>query len=179
MKFIRTHLILLVFAAMARGVPAQGEVYLTPEAFLAESFAGKAPPPRIVWLTGALAEQARALLGRPPSVLRMRYWADQDRSAWILSETGKTEPITAGIVIEGHKIAQVRILEFRESRGGEVRFPFFTHQFNGLSLAEKDRLSGPVDGISGATLSVRAVERMARLALLLDRHASASQAAAP
>lgn len=179
MKFIRTHLILFVLATMAPALPARGEVYLTPEAFLSESFAGAPPPPRIVWLTGALADQIKTLLGRPPPALRLRYWADQRRSAWILDEIGKTEPVTAGIVIEDHKIAQVRILEFRESRGGEVRYPFFTNQFNGLGLAENARLSEPVDGISGATLSVRAVERMARLALLLERHVSASKGAAP
>ena len=38
----------------------------------------------------------------------------------------------------------------------------------GLSLAGDGYLSKHIDGITGATLSVRAAERMARLALWLD-----------
>jgi len=60
-----------------------------------------------------------------------------------------------------------------------VRHPFFTDQFIGLSLREDNRLSEPVDGISGATLSVRAVETMAKFALLLSRHVRPSESAAP
>ena len=46
--------------------------------------------------------------------------------------------------------------------------PFFTEQFSGLTLADDGYLSAPVDGITGATLSVRATEKVARLALWLD-----------
>ena len=60
------------------------------------------------------------------------------------------------------------VLAFRESRGWEIRYPFFTEQFSGLTLADDGYLSGPVDGITGATLSVRATEKVARLALWLD-----------
>ena len=37
-----------------------------------------------------------------------------------------------------------------------------------LTLADDGYLSGSVDGITGATLSVRATEKVARLALWLD-----------
>ncbi len=170
---------LIGFTFVMLALPAQGEVYLTPDKFLADSFAGAAPPPKIIWLTGELAQQAEAVLGHKAAALRIRYWADGARSAWILDETGKTEAITAGFVIEDQKIARVQVLEFRESRGGEVRHPFFTNQFIGLSLQENDRLSEPVDGISGATLSVRAVETMAKFALLLARHVGPGESAAP
>lgn len=176
---MRILLTLIGFTLVMLALPAQSEVYLTPEKFLSESFAAAAPPPKIVWLTGALAQQAEAVLGHKATALRIRYWALGARSAWILDEIGKTESITAGIVIEDQKIAQVRVLEFRESRGGEVRHPFFTNQFIGLGLQENTRLSEPVDGISGATLSVRAVETMAKFALLLARHVGSSESAAP
>lgn len=179
MAHMRTCLALFGFALILLAPPARGEVYLTPDKFLADSFAGAAPPPKIIWLTGELAQQAEAVLGHKAAALRIRYWADGARSAWILDETGKTEAITAGFVIEDQKIARVQVLEFRESRGGEVRHPFFTNQFIGLSLQENDRLSEPVDGISGATLSVRAVETMAKFALLLARHVRPSESAAP
>jgi hypothetical protein len=60
------------------------------------------------------------------------------------------------------------VLAFRESRGWEIRYPFFTDQFSGLTLAPDGYLSKPIDGITGATLSVRAVERVTRLALWLN-----------
>lgn len=178
MQIIRLHLALACLTAALLAMPAWGEVYLTPEKFLADSFAGVAPPPRIVWITGALAEQAKTVLGHKAGALRLRYWEKDGRSAWILDEIGKTEAITAGFVIEDQKIARVAVLEFRESRGGEVRHPFFTDQFIGLSLREDNRLSEPVDGVSGATLSVRAVENMARLALVLAQHVAANESPA-
>lgn len=59
---------------------------------------------------------------------------------------------------------------FRESRGFEVRYPFFTDQFRGARLREGLDLDREIDGISGATLSVRALTKLARLALLLRAH---------
>ena len=179
MKIIRLHLALLGLVIAALAMPARGEVYLTPEKFLSDGFAGAAPPPKILWLTGELARQAEAVLGHKLAALRLRYWAVGARSAWILDEIGKTEAITAGFVIENQKIVQLKVLEFRESRGGEVRHPFFTGQFIGLSLLENDQLSEPVDGVSGATLSVRAVETMAKFALLLARHVAQGESGAP
>lgn len=176
---MRTLLILFGFTLVMQAMAAQGEVYLTPEKFLSDSFAAGAPTPKILWLTGDLAKQAEAVLGHKPAALRMRYWAVGTRSAWILDEIGKTEAITAGIVIENQKIVRVQVLEYRESRGSEVRHPFFTDQFIGLSLQDNDRLSEPVDGVSGATLSVRAMESMAKFALMLARHVVASESPAP
>jgi len=158
----------LVFAMLA--IPsARAEVYITPDAFLAAAFTQSPPAPELLWLTGALAEQAKAVLGHDLPALQMRYWARDGRSAWILNEIGKTEPITIGIIIENDKITGLSVLEYRESRGGEVRHAFFTNQFIGLALTPETDLSEPVDGISGATLSVRALERMARFALLLHQ----------
>ncbi len=179
MQIYRSHLALFGLVAAMLVTPARAEVYLTPEKFLSEAFPEGAPPPKILWVTGALADQAAAALGHKASALRLRYWAKASRFAWILDEIGKTEAITAGFVIDEQKISSMRILEFRESRGGEVRHTFFTNQFIGLGLRENDRLTGTVDGISGATLSVRAVESMARLALVLTRHAARDERAPP
>ncbi len=59
------------------------------------------------------------------------------------------------------------MLEFRESRGWEVRYPFFTRQFEDARLNGKDRLDRDIDSITGATLSVHAVTRVARVALIM------------
>jgi len=97
--------------------------------------------------------------------LRVRYWYKGERSAWILEEIGKEEPITAGIVIDKGKIERVEVLIFRESRGWEVRHDFFTEQFEGAKLRKDGELNRAIDNITGATLSVRALTKLARLAL--------------
>jgi hypothetical protein len=150
------------------------DIYQAPEAFVAEVFAGAPPAPRLLWLTGPRADAVREILCHAPSSLRVRYWAAGTRSAWVLEEIGKHHPITAGFVIDAGRVASARVLVYRESRGWEVRRPAFLAQLVGRTLTPARELDGPVDGISGATLSVAAMQRMTRLALFL-----AEQAAAP
>lgn len=158
----------LVLAAVA----VQGEEYLGRDAFLALAFGDEQAGMHTLWLTEESREAARSAVGWAPAALRLRYWRAGERTAWILEEIGKEQPITLGVVVLGGRIERVEVLAFRESRGWEIRYPFFTAQFSGLALAENDALSGNIDGITGATLSVRAVQRVARLALWLDRRVS-------
>lgn len=157
-------------AAMAKGV------YLSWEEFLAQAFDGTAPTPQILWLSAPLKDAAAGILGHPFAQLRVRYWRYGDRTAWVLDEIGKTHPITIGVVVERGAIAAIRVLEFRESRGEEVRLPFFTDQFVGAGLHAGDEraLDRSIDGITGATLSVRAMRRVARLALYFHTQVSPS-----
>jgi len=157
-------LALVLFCAAA---PALGEAYQAPEALVAEVF-GSLPSARVLWLSREMQAQASAILNHPPANLRQRYWSDGARSVWILEELGKEELITAGFVISQGRIEHVRVLAYRESRGQEVRDPSFLKQFAGASLDKGDHLDRGIDGISGATLSVHAMERMARLALYFD-----------
>lgn len=156
-------LLLLSQASFARGV------YLEPADFVNHAFSGQTPTPSVLWATGAIKERVSDILGHPPAALRYRYWANGARSAWVLEEIGKAEPITVGVVIEAGKIEKITVLEFRESRGDEVRHAFFTSQFIGATLAANDRLDRDIDGISGASLSVRALTKIAQLALFLDQ----------
>jgi len=153
------------------------QVYLSPERFLAEAFVGDVPKPSRLWIKGDLKAQVRAILGHDLGVLRLRYWGRDQRSAWILEEIGKERPITVGLVVGHGRLQQVRVLAFRESRGWEVRHPFFTDQFIGAGLRTDQTLDKDIDGISGATLSVRAMKRLARLALLLHSHSKFKRAA--
>ena len=86
----------------------------------------------------------------------------------ILEEIGKDLPITVGLVINEGRLEKIKVLVFRESRGEEIRHSFFTDQFKGARLDDKGKLDRTIDGISGATLSVRAMKKLARLALYLD-----------
>ena len=78
--------------------------------------------------------------------------------------------LTTGIVIDRGAIETVRVLVFRESRGWEVKHAFFTDQFKQVRLVQAQRLNRRIDGITGATLSVRALKKVATAALLLHAH---------
>jgi len=104
------------------------EVYQTPEDFLKETFQNSVPEPRLLWLTGERQKVAEQILGHKSTSLRIRYWKMGEKSAWILDEVGKDKPITTGVVINQDKIEQLKVLIFRESRGWEIKYPFFTEK---------------------------------------------------
>lgn len=151
------------------GAAYADETYQTPSAFLAEVFHNNIPSVKKIWLTGEIKKQVTKILRHPPTSLRTRYWHKDQRSVWILSEIGKERPITIGVVINQNRIEKIKVLVFRESRGGEVRHPFFTNQFKHAELSDSAELSRNIDGITGATLSVRALKKMATLALYLHQ----------
>jgi len=155
-------LLVVSAAALARGV------YQEPEAFIRDAFAGKPPTAAILWLTGAMQPEIARILGHPYALQRVRFWRSGARSAWVLEEIGKEEPITTGIIVNQGRIETVKILIYRENRGDEVRYPAFTGQFKGAALMANQELDRTIDGISGATLSSHALTRLARLALYFD-----------
>lgn len=157
---------LTLWAVMPATGHARG-VYQSSDAFLSEVFSAAIPPAQVLWLTDELQQEVSRILGHPYKVQRIRYWGVPGKTAWILDETGKEEPITTGIVVQGGKIRLVRVLEYRESRGGEVRHEFFTGQFKGAGVKTTTQLDRHIDGISGATLSVSAITRLASMALYL------------
>jgi len=69
---------------------------------------------------------------------------------------GKHEFITysVGLTSKG-SVAQVEIMDYRETYGGEVRNPLWRKQFIGKTLADPLKLDKDVMNISGATLSSR------------------------
>jgi hypothetical protein len=142
-------------------------VYETQPEFLDRAFSGSPPEPAMLWLSGDRKSGVRQLLGHDYPALRLRYWCRDRRSAWVLEEIGKDLPITVGIIIDRGTIRDLRVLTYRESRGGEVATPAFTDQFIDASLAG-GKLNVPIDGISGATLSVQALTKLAEVALFLN-----------
>ncbi|MDG1494396.1 MAG: FMN-binding protein [Porticoccaceae bacterium] len=155
------------FSVSAKGVFQSG-----PD-FVAEVFAPQQAVAKVLWLTPEIRAQAAAIVDHPVRGLRIRYHQSESKSAWILEEIGKEMPITIGVVVEDNIIQQVKILAYRESRGGEVRYPAYTKQYLGAFLKDNYRLSQNIDGITGATLSVWAVNKVAALALYY--HAQANQ----
>ena len=146
---------------------AAASVYETQAEFLNRAYHGSPPEPGVVWLSGERKLAVRQLLGHDYPAMRLRYWCETGRSAWILDEVGKELPITVGVIIGNGYIENLRVLTYRENRGGEVATPAFTDQFNDVNLNENGTLSAPIDGISGATLSVQALTRLANMALFM------------
>jgi hypothetical protein len=163
----RKLLLIVLLAGISTLALARG-TYQEPEDFLGETFAGEPPEAAVIWLTGERKDIVNRILGHRYTSLRVRYWQDAERSAWILEEVGKDLPITVGIVINAGHLENIKVLVFRESRGWEIRHSFFTDQFKETRLKEDYRLDRQIDGISGATLSVRAMQKLATLALYLD-----------
>lgn len=145
--------------------------YQTRSEFLQSTLGSARPPSATIWLDDETRPRIADILGRTPDMLRVRYWFEGARTAWIIDEIGKEKPITFGIVVENGEIHALRVLQFRESRGWEIRYPFFTDQFANVRLAGSGALDRRIDSISGATLSVNAATKVARLALLLDDYA--------
>jgi len=161
---------LLLFSLIFSAATVAGGVYQQPDDFINEVFDNKPPKTEVLWLDKDLKKQIVEILDHKYKGLRVRYWRKQKRSVWIMDEIGKEKLITTGIVINNAQIEQVKVLVFRESRGWEVRHGFFTDQFEQAALKENNQLDKTIDNISGATLSVRAVRKLAQIALLLDQH---------
>lgn len=147
---------------------AMDRVLQEPEDFIAEIFPSHTKP-KLLWLSKDMQAEVNSILGHAPAQLRQRYWSDGKRTLWILEETGKEDLITAGFVIIEGRIAQAKVLVYRESRGMEIQYPAFLKQFIGVMLAAGKQLDRGIDGIAGATLSAHAMQRMAREALYFDQ----------
>lgn len=151
------------------------EVFLAPEAFVANAFAGVGEPEtKRLWLTPDIKPDIKRILGRDYAALRLRYWQYGGRTVWILEEIGKVKPITTGLVVDAGKIDHVKVLVYRESHGWEVKHPFFTDQFRGAQLKENLKLDRRIDSIAGATMSVDALRKLGQLALYLDQQVQES-----
>jgi len=151
--------------------PALGaRIYMSNEQFVNQAFAKNnkiVPKVSKLWLTGELKNEIKALIGHPYRKIRLRYWKQDQQTVWILEEIGKERPITFGVSVVNHQIDEIKVLAFRESRGGEIAMPVYEQQFSNLSLNANNRLNRNIDGISGATMSVTAMKKMAQLALYL------------
>jgi hypothetical protein len=177
--------LLVAFAATAKPSGSAGYgVSQEPTEFRADGFTGEAPTPEALWITKSLHPEVERIMGHGLGVLRVRYWRRGERTAWILDEIGKDKPITTGIVVNAGRIERTKVLIFRESRGWEVRYPRFLQQFRGAEI-ENRQLDRRIDGITGATLSVRAVTKVAHLALFFHqwvsvaRHTESDQSSEP
>lgn len=160
---------LAVFISMT----ANAQVYITQQEFLAQRFehvkSDQKPKVETLWLDQSLQDSLTGILGHPYPKLRLRYWKLDNQTVWFLDEIGKERPITFGVSVIENRIDKIEVIEFRESRGYEIHMETFSRQFDDLSLTEDNDLNGHIDGITGATMSVSAMKKIARAGLLLHR----------
>lgn len=143
------------------------KVHQKPSDFI-KSTLGAIPATQAITLSSTQQRQVRAILGKNYKTKAIRYWTRNGKTAFILEEIGKTEYITTGLVVKNGKIESVKVLVYRETHGWEVARTAFTNQFKGTSLKPNGQISRSPRNIAGATLSVRALTKLARLALFLD-----------
>lgn len=71
---------------------------------------------------------------------------------------GKTQQITYSVLFQPDgKIADLDVLVYRESYGGEIDYKVFRNQFAGKSAEQKPVWGKSIRNISGATISCRSV----------------------
>lgn len=79
---------------------------------------------------------------------------------WIVPDIAPSRSETFSFVLyldPQKEIVDVDILEYRESYGYEIDYPFFRAQFHGKSKPEEIRFRRSIQNISGATISARSI----------------------
>ncbi len=156
-------------AGPARTAPAarpaaEHHVYQTLDEALGEVFAGADSTWTETWTPNDVARAGLAAeLGAPQpagEIVFHRARRDGRDLGWAVTtdEIGLHEPITMLVSVDAaREVGPVRVLVFRESRGGEVRRKRFLDQFLGKTRADPLRITRDVDAVTGATYSSRAV----------------------
>lgn len=146
------------------GIRAAGE---SPEQFV-ETLFGAVPAVQKIRLSGTLKERVQDAYGGRYPGFSVSYWQQNDQRIWALRARGKHGFVHAGLVTQDGRIVQIQILSSKEQRGRMIETPRFLDQFIDAGLKNGTKLDQRIDGISGATYSVNAVKKMARVALSLD-----------
>lgn len=158
--------LLLAIAIMSAtaATAAEHHAYQSLDEALREVFAGADSTWTEPWTPDEAARAALAAqLGAPQppgEVVFHRARRGGRDLGWAVStdEIGLHEPITMLVsVTAGREVGPVRVLVFRESRGGEVRRRRFLDQFLGKTRADPLRITRDIDAVTGATYSSRAV----------------------
>jgi hypothetical protein len=161
----------IVILVMLCSIQVEAGEYQSQKDFISQAFRGEVPKGSTLWLTSEDKVVIADIMSHKFNLLRVRYWKNTHETVWILNEIGKEKPITIGVHIKANQVKQVKVLTYRESRGDEVRHSFFTDQFISAKLTENNNLDQHIDGITGATMSVRALTKVTRLALWLNQKA--------
>ena len=165
-NILKIALLLLLFQLHS----VEAKTYLTQKEFLSQVFNDATPEKKILWLNKDIQSKLTKILDHKYPKLRLKYWQHQGQTVWFMEKIGKEKPISFGISIKNERVHQIRVLAFRESRGWEIKMKSFTDQFDSIGTDEKNNLDQHIDGITGATMSVNAMKKITRAALMLAKH---------
>ncbi len=153
---------------------AQTTVYLKPEEAIKLLFKNSTETFREDHaLTPEIRDRFKKELGYEPPKSNYPFYVgktgDQiDGYALIDDQIGKVSPITFVTLIKPEgKVAQVEIMVYRESHGGEVTSKRFLNQFKNKTFNDEIRLHGNIVHVTGATLSSQALVVGVKRALTL------------
>ncbi len=179
MAILLLSVVLLVPAlAVAQGPdgPDSIQVYLTPDQALKEAFPdADSTRVEVHPLTPDIKARAERKLGwrveESEVKVHLGYRAGQRLGYAVIAEqVGLYRPITflVKVGLDG-RVEDVWIMVYRESRGGEIKRSRFLSQYEGKGAKDPIRLNRDIIGITGATLSVRAVSAgVKRVVTLID-----------
>ena len=177
---ITAALLVAVFA------PVHARVLVSPEEAVREAFAGAPAVKRTDYLDEAQSAAIAKLVGSPPSSrIVISYRASKDGkplgSAYFETHVVRTLPESILVVLDAEgRVARVEILSFDEPDQYRPK-PRWMDQFTGRKLDSELSLTSGIRGVTGATLSSRAITAAVRRVLATDQvlGAAAKPAAAP
>ena len=140
---------------------------VAPETFVNESL-GVLPAKQKILLQGEVQDAVRSVYGGRYPAFSIPYWEQDGARVWILKARGKHGYVQAGFVVRDGRLCSASVLSSKEQRGRFIETSRFLKQFDGAGLKESRKIDRRIDGVSGATLSVNAMKKIARLALVLD-----------
>lgn len=154
--------------------PESIQVYLTPEQALKEAFPDADTVRATVHvitpdLRGRVERRLGWRLQESEVRVHLGYKVEELLGYAVITEqTGLYRPITFLVkVTPDGRVDDVWIMVYRESRGGEIKRKRFLSQYEGKGAKDPIRLNRDIIGITGATLSVRAVSAGVKRAVTL------------
>ena len=162
---LRFHLLALIWAA-GQGVSMAGPMgaFYTEEGSRRELFPGyQSVEADTLRLDDSTASKAKALLKGPlgdkEAVFEKVLFKDSVAGfIYRAQEMGKVELMDFAVALDRDgKVLRVLLTAYRESIGGEVKSKRFMGQFTGKKWGSALQLNRDIDGITGATMSSRAI----------------------
>jgi len=154
--------------------PEAVRIYYTEAEALAKVFHKTAEIRAETWVpTDPEREALETRLGRKvpeTDFVLHRGTKDGEDLGWavVLQEKGRFKPITFMVHVKPDgEVGLVLVMVYRESRGDGVKRQRFLKQFRGRDVEDPLRMNRNVVGVSGATLSSRALTAGVRKALVL------------
>lgn len=152
---LSSRIVLLPLVALMASAPARATVYLSIEDAQQAMFGASAMTAQPLTLDATQMKAIEQASGVPVRGSLLRVWRAAD-GGWFLLDAviGKSELISYAIGLDADgRVKQVEVLEYRESHGGEIRYPGWRKQFVNKKPGDELRVGDDIQGISGATLS--------------------------